>query len=404
MFKKSILFVVCLLAATSSYAQEALWSGGDIISPEIHSDNSVTFRFVAPKAVRVQLTGDFLPTVKVQTERGEFDVPGPVDMKEGENGLREYTTGPLSSELYTYAFIVDGLRVSDPNNVYQVRDVASITNMFIIGGGQGDFYRVKDVEHGAVTRRWYDSPTLGVKRRITIYTPPGFETSRQSYPVLYLLHGAGGDEEAWMTLGRTSQILDNLIAEGKAKPMIVVMTNGNPTQQAAPGESKEGLVKPSMRGAGAREINGRPVNDGAFEESFKDVIKFVESNYPVIKSKRGRAIAGLSMGGGHTINISKFYPNTFDYMGVFSGAVGERQNPVSEVHKDFMGKLQKQRDNGYKLYWIACGNTDFVYKSSLELMKKMDEINMPYVWRESEGGHTWRNWRVYLTEFVPMIF
>src|SRR5690606_38103369 len=148
------------------------------------------------------------------------------DFKEGANGIWEYTTEqPLPSELYSYSFIIDGIKTSDPNNMYLVRDVASLTNIFLVGGGQADYYKVNNVAHGTVSKRWYNSPTLKKDRRITIYTPAGYETSNLEYPVLYLLHGMGGDEEAWNTLGRTIQIMDNLIAQGKAKPMIVVMPN-----------------------------------------------------------------------------------------------------------------------------------------------------------------------------------
>lgn len=408
--KKLTLFFMAIMVSLSSFGQQALFGGQSINSPEINPDNTVTFRFSAPKAISVKVTGDFLPATKNTIKFGDMemtmDAPGVADLKEGQNGVWEFTSGVLAPELYSYNFIVDGLAVKDPNNVYLIRDVASVTNVFIIAGGTADLYRVQDVPHGTVSRRWYDSPTLNMKRRITIYTPAGYETSKSKYPVLYLMHGAGGDEEAWIALGRTSQILDNLIAQGKAKPMIVVMTNGNPDQEAAPGESSEGFYKPAMMGgmAPAQSADGKPVSDAAFEESFIDVIKFIESNYRVINKKSGRAIAGLSMGGGHTLNISKYYENTFDYMGLFSAAVGERQNAVSEVHKDYLGKLKKQRDNGFKLYWIACGNTDFLYQTNLDFMKQLDEINFPYTFRESDGGHIWKNWRIYLTEFAPMLF
>lgn len=279
----------------------------------------------------------------------------------------------------------------DPANVYINRDVASVANIFIIDGDRGDLYRVNDVPHGSVKRCWYDSPTLGKSRRMTIYTPAGYEQSKEKYPVLYLLHGAGGDEEAWMTLGRTSQILDNLIAQGKCRPMIVVMTNGNAWQQAAPGETAAGLVHPNDRSA-----FGKP--KASFEESFGDVINFIDKNYRTIAKKSGRAIAGLSMGGGHTKNISRMYPDTFDYVGLFSAAIS------GNVDDQELATLQEQKDNGYKLYWIACGNDDFLYQANLDFMKVLDSISMPYTYRESGEGHIWKNWRIYLSEFAPMLF
>ncbi|KAA6308311.1 Carbohydrate acetyl esterase/feruloyl esterase, partial [termite gut metagenome] len=211
------IFTFLTLLCTVSFAQQALGRGQDIISPEIHDNNTVTFRLKAPKAVKVEITGDFLSSQ--------------IELKEGKDGVWEYTTPePLVPELYSYSFIVNGLKITDPNNVYMIRDVASVTNVFIISGERADLYKVNAVPHGTVARRWYNSPTLKKERRITIYTPPGYENDGKSYPVFYLLHGMGGDEEAWIALGRTAQILDNLIAQGKAKPMIVVMTNGNAAQ------------------------------------------------------------------------------------------------------------------------------------------------------------------------------
>ena len=396
--KRIFLFSISFLLCLTGFAQQALFGGQSIISPEIHPNNTVTFRYLAPKAIKVQLTGEFLPTQKMETPMGMVDVPVIVDLTEGKDGLWEYTTPePVKSDLYGYTFIVDGLRVTDPNNVYLIRDVASVTNIFIIDGDKGDYYKVNDVPHGTVARRWYNSPGLNAMRRITIYTPPGYETGKESYPVFYLLHGGGGDEEAWINLGRSSQILDNLIAQGKAKPMIVVMPNGHVQNPAAPGEWSKGLYKPTMS---MEEINMA----GDMELSFTDIIKFVESNYRVKKQKANRAIAGLSMGAFHSAHISAFYPNTFDYIGLFSGASSLMGDPESVVYKDFDKKLETQRKNGYKLYWIACGNSDFVLPSVQDLRNKMDKMDMKYIYRESSGGHTWTNWRIYLTEFVPMLF
>lgn len=404
--KKISILTAILLIAASTFAQQALWGGQQIISPEINADNTVTFRFAAPEAKSVQITGDFLPTEKRETPFGEFDMPGTADLKKDENNIWKFTTPqPLPSELYSYSFIVDGLRVTDPANVFQIRDVATITNVFIIRGekgSKGDLYSVHAVPHGTVARRWYNSPTLKEDRRITIYTPPGYESSNQSYPVFYLLHGSGGDEEAWIALGRTAQILDNLIAAGKAKPMIVVMPNGHTQNAAAPGESPR-EYKPAMGGGQREAVAG-------MEDSFGDILKFVESNYRVKKDKANRAIAGLSMGGMHTAAISAQYPDTFDYMGVFSAppiASMMRFGSPEDAEKAqaaFVQKLETQKKNGYKLYWIACGTTDFLYNGVVESMKKMDEIGFPYTYRESGGGHTWDNWRIYLTEFAPMLF
>lgn len=391
--KRLTALTVALLVGVTMFAQQALWGTAPVVSPEIHDNNTVTFRFKAPKAVRVQLTGDFLPVQK----NAEFEAPGIVDLKEGQEGVWEYTTPePLKPELYSYSFIVDGLRMNDPANVYLIRDVSTLTNVFIIGGDRADFYKVNPVPHGTVSRIWYDSPALGLERRMTVYTPAGYETSGKRYPVLYLLHGMGGDEEAWISLGRTAQILDNLIAQGKAKPMIVVMPNGNASQEAAPGESSRGMVPPTMQLPKTME--------GSYEQAFPEIVKFIDKNYRTIKSKSGRAIAGLSMGGFHSLHISKQYPDMFNYIGLFSAAIMPNKEVSSPIYENMEGKLKVQFDKNPALYWIAIGKTDFLYKANEEYRKLLDEKGYKYTYYESDEGHIWKNWRIYLTEFVPMLF
>jgi len=388
--RKQILFVIAfvIMGTLSSIAQQALWGAPGIVSPEIKSDNMVIFRFQAPDAKEVKISGDWMPS--------KDWIPGSEAMTKDEKGVWSYTTSVLPSDLYGYSFTVDGLKTTDPNNVYLIRDVASVTNVFIVNGDKGDLYKVNKIPHGTVSRRWYNSPGNGIERRMTIYTPAGYETSKIKYPVLYLLHGMGGDEEAWIALGRSSQILDNLIAQGKAKPMIVVMTNGNVSQEAAPGESTLGMYKPTFQLPNTM--------DGKFEETFTDVIKFIEGNYRVKAEKSGRAIAGLSMGGFHSLHISRYYPNTFDYVGLFSAAIMADAKVTSKVYENVDGTLKTQMKNGYKLYWIGIGKADFLYKNVTEYRAKLDGMGMKYTYRESEGGHTWTNWRVYLSEFAPLLF
>lgn len=391
--KRLTALTIALLIGVTMFAQQALWGTAPVVSPEIHDNNTVTFRFKAPKAVRVQLTGDFLPVQK----NAKFEAPGIVDLKEGQEGVWEYTTPePLKPELYSYSFIVDGLRMNDPANVYLIRDVSTLTNVFIIGGDRADFYKVNPVPHGTVSRIWYDSPALGLERRMTVYTPVGYETSGKRYPVLYLLHGMGGDEEAWISLGRTAQILDNLIAQGKARPMIVVMPNGNASQEAAPGESSRGMVPPTMQLPKTME--------GSYEQAFPEIVKFIDKNYRTIKSKSGRAIAGLSMGGFHSLHISKQYPDMFNYIGLFSAAIMPNKEVSSPIYENMEGKLKVQFDKNPALYWIAIGKTDFLYKANEEYRKLLDEKGYKYTYYESDEGHIWKNWRIYLTEFVPMLF
>lgn len=388
--KKQIIISLAFLTllGLAALGQQAIGGGQNIISPEINEDQTITFRLQAPNADEVKLTGDWMPV--------EGWVPGSVLMDKDEKGVWTYTTEALEPDLYGYAFIVDGLRTNDPNNAFLTRDIATNTNIFLLGGGQADLYKVNEVSHGSVTRRWYDSPGNNMKRRITVYTPPGYENSRKKYPVLYLLHGAGGDEEAWMELGRASQILDNLIAQGKATPMIVVMPNGNVVQDGAPGEGTQGFVKPAFMVP--------KTMDGTYEETFMDVINFVESTYRVKAKKEYRAVAGLSMGGYHSLHISRYYPNTFDYVGLFSAAILPNQNTTSKVYQNLDATLKTQMENGYKLYWIGIGKADFLYDGNQEYRARLDAMGMPYTYRESEGGHIWKNWRVYLSEFVPLLF
>lgn len=389
MKKVFTLVSVMLMAVASLSAQQSLWGGQTAKSPEIHPDNSVTFRLVAPKAVKVQVGGDFIEPVMGEVGGMAMEVSQPVDMRE-VNGVWEYTTKPLASELYSYYFVVDGMTIKDPSNVYMIRDVNSVTNVFIIPGDKGDIYSVQDVPHGTVAKRWYESPTLGMTRRMTVYTPAGYESSKDKYPVFYLFHGSGGDEESWMDLGRTAQILDNLIAQGKAEPMIVVVTNGNPAQEAAAGYSDENFAYTPAMGGGTRG------GIATFPESFKDVQKFIEANYRTINKKSARAVAGLSMGGGHTFTISKDYPNTFDYVGIFSAS--------GQVTDETRPQLQAMQKNGYALYVIACGNTDFVYQGAINYHNQLNEMGFEHELWESGGGHIWRNWRIYLTDFAQRIF
>lgn len=379
-----------LVAAASAFSQQALKENAPVVSPEINADTTVTFRLYAPNATEVNLQGDFI-------EFNNLSSNGIVPMVKVNNKVWEYTTSAsLKPELYSYTFNVDGMRVTDPANVYSNRDIATVTNYFIIGGDNASLYEVNDVPHGTLARVWYDSPSLGMKRRMTVYTPPGYETGKENYPVLYLLHGAGGDEEAWPALGRTAQILDNLIANGQVKPMIVVMPNGNPTQEAAPGETHYGLEIPT--------IDVSRMNRGTYEAAFPDIVNFLDRNYRTIPDKKHRAIAGLSMGGYHSMHISKNFPDMFDYVGLYSAAIrlpGDEDNPV---YADMESKLRTQFDKEPALYWIAIGKDDFLYEDNVKFRELLDRNKFPYVYVESEGGHIWRNWRNYLTQFTPLLF
>ncbi len=389
-----ILASVSMLWCTTLSAQQALGPGTGIVSPEINADNTVTFRYYNPKAVTVQISGDFLPTqpIKYQRDGREmiYEAPGRANLVE-QNGLWTYTSAPLEGELYSYTLYVDGQKMMDPSNIYQNRDIATWTNIFTISTEKGDkgwYYQVNDTPHGNVSKVWYDSPTLGMQRRMTVYTPAGYEkNTKTKYPVLYLLHGSGGDEDAWADLGRAVQILDNLIAEGKAEPMILVMPNGVYFNQAAPGVAVN-MFQPTM-------TNSRSQSTVEVEESFPDIIRYIETNYRVKKDKNSRAVAGLSMGGRQSAALSRKYPSMFGYVGMFSGVVPPEENDKA-LEAVFAAKP--------KLYWIACGKTDGVMENSLLLKEYCEEKGYPVSFYESEGGHIWRNWRVYLTVFAQKLF
>ena len=396
---KRILSLTAVLMAALVWplaAQQALGPGTGIVSPEINPDHSVTFRLHAPKAVSVRLTGDFLPPQRIEYEadgrKQVYEAPGAVDMREGRDGIWTYTSAPLKGELYSYSFMVDGKKWMDPSNIYQNRDIATWTNIFTISAEQGDagwYYEVHDTPHGSLSHVWYDSPTLGKQRRLTVYTPAGYEDNpKAKYPVLYLLHGSGGDEDAWSDLGRTAQILDNLIAEGKAKPMIVVMPNGVYFNQAAPGAAVN-MFQPTM-------ANSRSDSTVEIEDSFPDIIKFIEKRYRVKKDGYSRAVAGLSMGGRQSSRLSRRYPGTFGYVGQFSGVAVPNGDNDPELAAQFASKP--------KLFWIAVGSADGVKRNSLILKDYCDAHGYPCEYYESDGGHIWRNWRVYLTLFAQRLF
>lgn len=397
--RKIFIAAAVLTIGISSSAQQALWGRASVESPVVNEDGTVTFRYRAPKAVKVTVSGDFLPVQKTSTPFGEFEGPGVAELKEGENGIWEYTTDfKVDPEMYTYTFNVDGNSVIDNNNMWVNRDVSSLSSAFIVPGGRADLYTIQDVPHGTVSKVWYDSPCAGFDRRLSVYTPAGYEQNKKArYPVLYVLHGIGGDEEAWLAQGRTAQILDNLIAQGKAEPMIVVFTNGNISQEAAPGENSTGYTRPTMSLPKTME--------GSFETSFPEIVKFIDSNYRTVAKKQSRAICGLSMGGFHTLYISINYPDMFNYSGMFSAAIGSgRAQKDNAMYQDMDVKIATYFGKKPALLWIGCGSSDFLIKSNRDFVTKLKEAGHPHTYMETDGGHIWRNWRIYFTEFVPLIF
>jgi len=381
-------------------------------SAEILDDQRVTFRLRAANAVEVVLNGDW------PEGRG-------IKLTKDDQGVWSTTVGPLTPELWYYTFNVDGASVVDPANANLLRDGTRYMNFFIVPGPQSENYAIRDVPHGNVNVVWYDSPSLKLQRRMYVYTPAGYDTGKQKYPVLYLLHGAGGDEDAWNNMGRASVILDNLIASGKAKPMLVVMTNGNANQKMAPGYGvipgqntsgifgNPGEVGVGFPGRGAATPPASPVaapgagraaggagrggaGGSAFPESLvKDVVPYIEKNYRVVANKDSRAISGLSMGGGHTLTASNAHPEMFSYVGVFS--MGTRD--------DITDKLQALKKAGIKYYYVGCGQADNIcIDGSKNLDALLTKVGIDHKFTFSPGGHTWANWRIYLNEWAPMLF
>jgi len=344
-----------------------------VISPEIQGD-SVTFRLKADYATVVKLSGSWMPN----------PYGGTIDMVRGENNVWSVKIALPAPEIYTYNFVVDGVAVNDPQNIYVQRDGTRYLPMLIVPGERTENYGEAKL-HGTVSHPWYDSKLLGYSRRLTVYTPYGYEANpKKKYPVLYLLHGAGGDEEAWISMGRTAQILDNLIEKGLAEPMIVVMPNGNPGQQAA-----------RTLGIPEKQMNWRaPEFQNVYVRSLcEEIVPFIEKNFRAIAKPASRAIAGLSMGGGHTISASILYPEMFDYICPLSAA--------GQASAEQIAALKKA---GVKLYFLACGDADFLFQGSQQLDKTLTEQGLDHIYFVSDGGHTWSNWRLYLNTFAPKLF
>ena len=384
----SVIATLCMVAG-ALHAQELAnfnfgGRGRPVVSPEIQGD-SVTFRLKADYATYVKLSGSWMPN----------PYGGSIDMRRGEGNVWEVKVPLPSPEIYTYNFIVDGVSVNDPQNIQVQRDGTRFLNMLIVPGERTENYNEAN-HRGTVSHPWYDSKILGLNRRLTVYTPYGYENNpKKKYPVLYLLHGAGGDEEAWTSMGRAAQILDNLIEKGLAEPMIVVMPNGNGNQQAAgtlnlPVKQQQ-FDRNAMQNMSEAE-RSRMMN-GYVMSLCEEIVPFIEKNFRAIAKPEARAIAGLSMGGGHTITASNLYPQMFDYICPLSAAGSAPPEQVATLKKA-----------GVKLYFLACGNTDFLFQGSQNLDKTLTEQGLDHIFYVSDGGHVWANWRLYLNTFAPKLF
>jgi len=346
-----------------------------IISPEI-GEKTVTFRMTAPNAKLVRLYGSWMA-----------DFNSSVNMMKDTANVWTVTVQKPSPELYTYHFIVDGLIVNDSRNVFMQRDGTRYLSVLLIPGELTENY-FEASQHGNLSKVWYDSPTIGTNRRMFVYTPYGYETSGEDYPVLYLLHGGGGDEDAWTNMGRARQILDNLIEKGLARPMICVMPNGNPGQQAA---------RTQLLQEKTFDRNDPNFANLYVKSLVNDIVPFIESHYRVIAKPEARAVSGLSMGGGHTLAVTSMFPGTFGYICPLS--IGVRGD-AAEVDK----QLQVVKQGGYKLYWFGCGESDFLWQMAKELDAALTRNGMEHTFYVTDGGHTWANWRKYLNTFSQLLF
>jgi enterochelin esterase-like enzyme len=362
--------------------------GPRVSSPEVGADRRVTFRIVAPKAQAVRLFGDIPtddPTPPMQPPSGRA-------LTQGQEGVWGVTVGPLAPGSYRYNFNVDGVSVIDPRNPSTSESNDNTWSLVHVPGA--DFMDTKQVPHGAVAAITYYSTALKRFRRMHVYTPPGYETSTQRYPVFYLLHGAMDCDDSWWTVGRAGFILDNLIAAGAAKPMIVVMPAGH----TGPFNFAPGAPRP-------------PVDE--FAADFKgDVVPYVERTYRVLTDRQSRAIAGLSMGGGQTLAIAIADLDKYAYFGVFSsgvfGITGRGAFPMP-AGPSFEEQHAKTLDdpalkNGLKLVWFATGKDDFLIDTSRATVAMLKKHGFDVVFEESAGAHTWTNWREYLNEFAPLLF
>lgn len=381
--KKTVVMSCVAFMAFGAFAQQNINIPVPAKSPEVTEEGSVIFHISAPKASEVKVGGAF-----------GSKTPTSVTVEEGNYAFRYDSIAP---DLYDYWFEIDGVRTLDPSNPYVARDIARLSNIFIVPGGTADWFMSSDVPHGSVHKVWYDSEVLGGQRRMTVYTPAGYENGTEDYPVLYLLHGMGGDEEAWSELGRAIQILDNQIAAGVSKPMIVVMPNGNALRKATPGFTADGMYIAEAQ---------HSVDPGqVFVKSFPEIIEFVEKNYRVKADKADRAVAGLSMGGGHSWRLGLEYPDAFDYIGMFSPAIRWNGSGVDEADDPALeGLLARQMQNPPKEYLIAIGVDDFLKPVNDSYRHLLDEKGYSYEYVESDGGHIWRNWRNYLAAFLPTLF
>jgi enterochelin esterase-like enzyme len=366
-----------LIAVASAFAQAPAQPPAQpppLVSPDIAANRDVTLRLRAPSAERVDLvSGGDIPGVPIQ---------GGLPLAKGADGVFSVMLPALAAGAYRYRFTVDGVPTDDPNNPATSESNSNAWSLFYVPGAP--FMDTQRIAHGSVAEVHYFSTALGRTRRMHVYTPPGYEKSRDTYPVFYLLHGAFDGDDSWSTVGRAGFIVDNLIAGGQARPMIVVMPDGH-----------------TARFGGA----GGGLNTADFVREFTaDIKPYVESTYRIRKGRASTAIAGLSMGGAQTLDIAFGDPTTYGYVGVFSsGVFGIDTNADWEnAHKAQLDDPAAKRD--LHLVWFSTGKDDFLLGTTKATVAMLKKHGFDVAYEESTGGHTWINWREYLAKFAPQLF
>lgn len=369
-----------LLLAGAALAQQGP-RPPQFVSPEVTADRKVTFRLHAPNAEAVMLTGGDIPNNGKGTP-----------LTKGAEGVWEVTMGPLVAGAYRYQFNIGGVPVLDPRNPAVSESNNNAWSLAVVPGSE--VFDVRDVPHGALSAITYQSSALNRTRRMHVYTPPGYEKSTAKYPVFYLLHGASDSDDSWSSVGRANFIVDNLIASGKAKPMIVVMPAGHTT--------RAGFAVPGGADEFARDF-------------LQDVMPYVEKNYRVLTDRSSRAIAGLSMGGGQTLSIAIPNLGKFAYVGVFSSGLfqmfGTNRGPAPAAAQGPNWEQQNLKvlddeslRKGLKLFWFGTGKDDFLVKTTQQTVELFKKHGFDAKYDETEGAHTWLVWREYLQTFTPQLF
>ncbi|MBI4660313.1 MAG: esterase [Verrucomicrobia bacterium] len=384
-----ITAVLSLSFAVSAQAPRREPTPNDTLkSPEVLSDSRVAFRIYAPKASEVTIGGDWIAQ--------GLGTGGKLTKE--DNGVWSIIVGPLPPDFYSYSFTVDGVRTLDPKNPMIKQGISSLDNMFFLPGKEAAFEDNRPVPHGKIHLEWYQSTTLGTQRRLHIYTPPGYDSGREPLPVFYLLHGGGDEDSGWSTIGRAGFILDNLLAENKAKPMIIAMPNGSLPRPAnlpafTPGTAPSPEAVAAMAAAQERFTS----------ELMKDIVPYVEKNYRVLANRENRAIAGLSMGGGQTLRVLTSHADQFGYVAIWSAGIGQNAADFEKRNEAFL-KAAEKINQQVKLLSISVGDKDFALNGSKNLADLLKKNGIQHELQISGGGHTWINWRRYLNELAPRLF